>query len=220
MKFFSIGIRATALLFGINSVSQNNLKEQLKTLEQSSITTKLDTIVTSNFDLKSTNAYDAFGLNVNQNITSLLTFVGSQKQISTATFETSIKPYLEKIINQSNVSTIDFTDDEDLIFESFINVFDFSNGTNTIQLYEDFIVEKYKNQTGKSLILTVISCIKQLCFYVSKKTTNTFIQFTNNCLQENLKSYNLVNWKIFASNPDAILYWTIATCAWDYKPEK
>ena len=117
MKFFSIGIHATALLFGINSVSQNNLKEQLKTLEQSSITTKLDTIVTSNFDLKSTNAYDAFGLNVNQNITSLLAFIGTQKQISTATFETTITPYLENKTLEWNETTLYFTDDENLIFE-------------------------------------------------------------------------------------------------------
>lgn len=220
MKFFSCGVFAIPLLFVANSFSQSTLKEQLKIAEQNSITTKLDSIVNSISDLKSANTYDFIGLKACQNLDSLMVFVIAQKQIAAATFDVTIKPYLEEKLLELNMKTLDFTDDENVIYESFINVLNYNNALPTVKLYEDLIVKNYKDQTLMANILTVMSYIKYVCFYVSKEVTNAFFKYTIHCFAADLKSYNVLNWKVFAIHPGAMTLWTIAACAWDAKSEK
>ena len=70
------------------------------------------------------------------------------------------------------------------------------------------------------LHFTSTSCdIKYVCFYVSKEVTNELFKYTINCFKADLKSYNVLNWKVFALHPGAILLWTVVACTWDYKSE-
>ena len=220
MTFSSFGLRAMSFLFGLNSFSQSTIKEQLKIVEQNCITAKFDSIAFDISDMKSANSYDFIGLNINQNIDSLMAFVAAQKQIKEATFSANIQPYLEKKLIKSNVLTIDFNDDEDFIYESFISVLNYNNAIPTVKLYEDLIVKNHKDQTQMVNILSVMSYVKYVCFYMSKESTNALFSYAINCMKEDLKFYNMFNWKVFALHPEAILLWTIAACAWDYKAEK
>lgn len=220
MKFFSFGVLVMHVLFVVNSFSQNTIKEQLKVIEQSAITAKMDSIVYTIAYLKTSNSYDFIGLNACQSLDTLIVFVAKQKQIATATFEFNIQPYLEKKLLEMNMKTLDFTDDEDLIYESFTSVLNYNNAIPTVQLYEDFIVRNYKDQTLMVNILKVMSYIKYVCFYLSKEVMNVFSNYTIHCFASDLKFYNVLNWKVFAMHPGAIVLWTIAACAWDAKFEK
>jgi len=220
MKFFSFGLLAMTFLFVANTFSQNTIKEDLKLVEQNCIALKLDSIATKISDLKSANPYDFIGFNGNQSMDSLIVFVATQKQIAAATFETNIKPFLEEKLLEGEKNSFDFSDEEELIFESFLNILNYNNVIVTVKLYEDFIIKNYKDQTLMANILTVLSCIKYVCFYVSKKTEDSFFNYTIDCFEADLKSYNVLNWKVFAANPEAISLWTIAACAWDYKSGK
>ncbi len=219
MKLFSFGVFVIHFLFAVNSFSQTTIKEQLKFIEQTAIATKLDSIVYTLDALKSANTYDFMGFNTCQSLDSLITFVAVQKQNKEATFESNIKPYIEKKLLELYMKSLDFTDEEDLIYESFINILNYNNAIPTVQLYEDLIVKNYKDQTVMANILTVMSYIKYVCFYVSKEVTNELFKYTINCFKADLKSYNVLNWKVFALHPGAILLWTVVACTWDYKSE-
>ena len=220
MKFLSFWALVLPLLFAGNCFSQNTIKEQLKTAEQSSSIAKLDTVVYNISDIKTINSYDSIGLNAFQSLDSLLVFVAAQKQIPASTFDTNIKPYLEKKLLELDTKTLDFTDEEDLIFESFITILNYNNAISIVKIYEELIVKNYKDLAEMATILTVLSYIKYVCFYLSKQTTNALFYYTNNCFAVDLKSYNTLNWKVFALNPGAMLLWVTAACAWDYMSEK
>ncbi len=220
MKNFSFGAIVILLLFGTNSLSQTTIKEQLKTLEQSVAATKPNTYVFNVERQKSVSIYDSIGLKACQCLDSLIAFVATQKQMAAATFDLNVKPYLEKKLLERNMETLDFSDEEDLIYESFINVLNYNNAIPTVQLYEDFIVKNYKNQVLMSNILTVLSYIKHTCFYLSNEVSDPTFKYTIHCFREDVLSYNVFNWKVFAIHPGAMLIWSIAACAWDAKFEK
>jgi hypothetical protein len=220
MKHFSFGAIVILLLFGTNSLSQTTIKEQLKTVEQSVTSSKSDIYIFTVEKLNSVSIYDSIGLKACQCLDSLIAFVATQKQMAGATFDLNVKPYLEKKLLERNMETLDFTDEEDLIYESFINVLNYNNAIITVQLYEDFIVKNYKNQVLMSNILTVLSYIKHTCFYLSKEFSDLPFILTIHCFREDLLSYNVLNWKVFAIHPGAMLIWSIAACAWDAKFEK
>lgn len=208
------------VLFVVNSFSQSTIKEQLKAIEQSAHTAKLDTVVYTIDDLKSLNSYDFIGLNACKSLDTLIVFVAKQRQIASATFELNIQPYLEKKLLEMNMKALDFNDDEDVIYESFINVLNYKNAIPIVQLYEDFIVRNYKDQMLMVNILTVLSYIKHVWFYASKEAMNALFSYTIHCFAADLKFYNVLNWKVFAMHPGAIVLWSIAACTWDAKFEK
>ena len=104
--------------------------------------------------------------------------------------------------------------------KSFIKVLNFKNAIPIVQLYEDFILKNYKNQELMSNILTLLSYIKYACFYLLKEVSDPIFKYTIHCFREDVVSYNALNWKVFAIHPGAMLFWTIAACAWDAKFEK
>lgn len=220
MKLFSFGVIVIPLLCVANSYCQNTIKDQLMSLEESAITAKSEVIVYTIDGLKSANSYDFIGLNACQSLDTLMVFVAEQKQIAATTFESNIKPYLEKKLVESNMKTLDFTDEEDPIYESFIKVLNFKNAIPIVQLYEEFILKNYKNKELMSNILTLLSYIKYACFYLLKEVSDPIFKYTNHCFREDVVSYNALNWKVFAMHPGAMLFWTIAACAWDAKFEK
>ena len=164
--------------------------------------------------------FENIGLNTIQSLDTLVVFVATQKQSKGTTFDANIKPYLEKKLLERNMKTLDFTDEEGPIYESFIKVLNFKNAIPIVQLYEDFILKNYKNQELMSNILTLLSYIRYACFYLLKEVSDPIFKYTIHCFIEDVVSYNALNWKVFAMHPGAMLFWTIAACAWDAKFEK
>lgn len=220
MNLFSFSALVLSFFFGSNVFSQNTLKEQLKLLEQNSKTAKFDSIVLFNKDIKNTNIYNNIGLNLCKTLDTLIVFVTKQKHNNETTFDSKIKPFLENQIVELNIQTLNFTDDEDLVYESFTNALNYDNALIRVKVYEDFIVKNFNDPTQMENILIVFSYIKSMCFYLLKEPESPLFKHTTTCFIADLKSYNKVNWNIFALNPGAMLLWTMAACAWDYKPEK
>jgi len=220
MKCFSLGVFSLHLLYVANFFGQTTIKEDLKTLEQSAISAKPSAIAYTIDNLKSDNSFDFIGFNVCQSLDTLIVFVAQQKRIASATFEINIQPYLEKKLLEMNAQTFDFTVDEDLIYESFTGVLNYYNAISIVLLYEDYIVKNYKDQTLMANILTVLSYIKYAFFYLSKITQDAHSKYTADCFAADLETYNVLNWRVFAMHPGAILLFTIAACAWDYNFEK
>jgi hypothetical protein len=210
MKFFSFGIVVQLFLLNMFSFGQNALKEPLKNLELVVTSSKLDSVSTT---IQSNLKLDAKPLLFLSILDELKDFVTIQKQNKSAVFEVDIQSFMNKKLTLIEATTIDFNEEEELIFESLSKVLKWSKAMETVTLYEDFIVNNYKEQSKINNLLIVFNYIKQFRIYLSNLNPNEVSIF--NCVNEEMESYNAINWTVLAMHPEALLFWTLASCTWE-----
>ncbi len=217
MKFFLVAAMTLQLLFVANIFAQNELKEKLKSLENTAFS--LDSESQKNIANKVKLTADFDDLQIGQCLDSVISFVVLQKKNSQATFDKEIKPFLDAKLIEWNMFPIDFSDDEKMIYDSFVKTVQWQNTVALVQLYEDFIVTNYKDLQQMKSILSVFWYVKKSYDYMSNVSENKVNQFVINKLNEEFQSYNAVSWIVFAMHPGAMLLWLTATYAWDYHKE-
>jgi hypothetical protein len=210
MKFFSFGITVHLLLFGAFSFGQKSIKESLRDIELVVTSSKLDSVSTK---IESNLKLDSKPLLFLSILDELKDFVTIQKQNKNAVFEFDIQSFMENKLTLIEVATIDFNEEEELIFGSFTKVLKWSKAMKTVTLYEDFIVNNYKEQSKINNLLIVLHYIKQFRIYLSNLNPNEASIF--NCVNEEMESYNAINWTVLAMHPEALLFWTLASCTWE-----
>ena len=208
------------LLFGINSYAQNYSKEQIKAVEQEAASIKTDTTTIAFYNLKTENDFDLDATKTFQTLDSILVFIAIKKQDKANIFEDIIAPYLEVKSNELDLKTLNFSEDEKLIYDSFLQVLEWRKAIEIVSLYEGFILKSYKEPEKMESVLTVLSFIKYLHFYIKGKEKLQSESFVYKCLAENFEENNEVDWRVFALDPARLIFWTITACAWDVKSEK
>jgi hypothetical protein len=214
MKFFSFCITVHLLLFGAFSFGQKTVKESLRDLELVVTSSKLDSVSNKIENHLKSDSKPLLFLSI---LDELKDFVTIQKQNQNATFEVNIQPFLENKLALIEVSTIDFNEDEDFIFESLSKVVKWSIAMETATLYEDFIVNNYKEQSKITNLIIVLNYIKWFRIYVSN--LNPIESPIFNCVNQEMQSYNAINWTVLAKHPETFLFWTLASCTWENKIE-
>ena len=220
MKFSSFGAIAIMLLFALNSNGQRYTKEQLKTIEEEAFSIEKDSIL---FTMEKPTTEDKFDLVASkafQSLDSVLVFVLDKKHEKPTTFETAVLPFLETKCNELDVKISHFNEDETMLFDSFLKVLKWDNVVEEVNLYQDFIRKNNTNLEETQSVLTVLSFIKQLYYYINLKKNSELVSGFYECISENFKNNNEIDWRVFALNPLRLLFWTFATCAWDAKIEK
>ena len=219
MKFSSFGAIAIMLLFALNSNGQRYTKEQLKTIEEEAFSIEKDSIL---FTMEKPTTEDKFDLVASkafQSLDSVLVFVLDKKHEKPTTFETAVLPFLETKCNELDVKISHFNEDETMLFDSFLKVLKWDNVVEEVNLYQDFIRKNNTNLEETQSVLTVLSFIKQLYYYINLKKNSELVSGFYECISENFKNNNEIDWRVFALNPLRLLFWTFATCAWDAKIE-
>jgi hypothetical protein len=209
MKIFLVVVVLLQFLFVADTFAQNELKEKLKLLENK------DFSLVS--EIENGSETNRLGEDIESCLDSLISFVVSQKGVSEATFDKNIKPYLDKKLTAYNMIPIDFSDDEEMIYESFIKTLKWESIMESVKLYEGFIVKNYKDPLPIKSILIVLLFVKNVCIYTGKKSEASINSIIKGKLNEEFQSYNNANWNVFALNPGAMVYWLTATWVWDYK---
>ncbi len=217
MKFFLVAATTLQLLFVANTFAQNELKEKLKSLESSALALDLESQMSVAKEVKLTADFD--DLQIGQCLDNVISFVVLQKENSQATFDKEIKPFLDAKLIEWNMFPIDFSDDEEMIYDSFVKTVQWQNAIALVQLYEDFIVINYKDLQQMKSILRVFWYVKKSFSYMSNSSESKVNQFVISKLNEEFQSYNAVNWIVFAMHPGAMLLWLTAIYAWDYNKE-
>ena len=87
-------------------------------------------------------------------------------------------------------------------------------------LYQDFILKNTTDLEEMQSVLSVLSFIKQLYFYINSKKAERLESEVYKCIQENFKNNNELDWQVFALNPGRMVFWTLATCEWEKPIEK
>ena len=217
MKFFLVAAMTLQLLFVANTFAQNELKEKLKSLENSAFA--LDSELQKNVakEVKLTANFN--DLQIGQCLDSVISFVVVKKENNQATFDKEIKPFLEAKLIEWNMFSINFSDEEEMIYDSFVKIVQWQNTIQLVQLYEDFIVTNYKDLQQMKSILSVFWYVKKSFSYMSNLSESKVNQFVIRKLNEEFQSYNAVNWIVFAMHPGAMLLWLTATYTWDYDKE-
>ncbi len=217
MKFFLVAAMTLQLLFVANTFAQNELKEKLKSIESSALALDLESQKNVAKEVKLTADFN--DLQLGHCLDSVISFVILQKENSQATFDKDIKPFLVVKLIGWNMFPIDFSDDEEMIYNSFVKTVQWQNTIALVQLYEDFIVTNYKDLQQMKSILSVFWYVKKSYDYMSNVSENKVNQFVISKLNEEFQSYNAVSWIVFAMHPGAMLLWLTATYAWDYHKE-
>lgn len=219
MKLLLLGLTTLALLFALNVNGQTYSKEQLKILEQEVNSVKTDTtsftleqLKISEFDLVASRAF--------QFIDSLSAFVSNKKSDRINNFETDIVPYLVVNCNELNLTTLHFSEDEALLYDSFLQVLRWDNAIGAVELYKSFIFNNEDALAVSKSILTVLSFVKYLRYYSQSKESSRSENDVYRCILENFEHSNEIDWKVFALNPGKLIFWTIAACVWETKSEK
>ena len=220
MKFSSNGTLAITLLFALNSNAQRYTNEQLKTIEQEAFSIEKGTAFLVIEKPATKEKYDLFVDSVFQSADSLLVYVVNKKQDKANTFETAVLPFLETKCNELDVKISHFNEDETMLFDSFLKVLKWDNVVEEVNLYQDFIRKNNTNLEETQSVLIVLSFIKQLYYYINLKKNSELVSGFYECISENFKNNNEVDWQVFALNPLKLVLWTFVTCAWDAKIEK
>lgn len=219
MKFSSNGTLAITLLFALNSNAQRYTNEQLKTIEQEAFSIEKDSTLFT-MEKQTEDTFDLIASKAFQSLDSVLVFVLDKKKEKSTTFETDVLPFLEAKCNELDIKTLRFNEDETMLFDSFLKVLKWNSVVEEVNLYQDFILKNNPDLEEMQTVLTVLSFIKQLYYYISIKKNSELVSAFYECISENFKNNNEVDWRVFALNPMRLLLWTFATCAWDAKIEK
>ncbi len=206
------------LLFPIKAAyGQSGLREKLKLLEKGELP-ELQEKSCQKRAVKNSGA-ERVNPNISKELDSLMVFVSLQKTLREATFQNNILPYLEKKIIRDSLFQIDFSDDEELVFESFLATFQWENATAAVGLYEDFIARNFTDLQPFQSIFTVFFYIRQIKAYATgSKENSTKNEFCKRLDQE-FSEYNQIHWKVFAMQPAALLLWFSAAYIWEEKNE-
>ncbi len=217
MRFLSFGVIATMLLFAVDLFGQESFKEQLKSVEIAVTSIKNDTIAFTFDQLKSENTFDSFAVKTFQTLDSVIVFVNNKMQDKTATFDEDIILFLEVKSKELDLKGLAFSEEEKLVYDSFLNVLQWDKTIETVKLYESLLVKK---GVETEALLIVLSFIKHTYFYI-KNSDKIYPQSSvYQCIALNFESNNEVDWKVFALNPLRLIFWTAAACAWDAKSGK
>lgn len=197
-------------LLAINCYAQKELIDKLKIIELNFATSTFDTIISQN----KSSLYQSISLELDTKIDTVKQFISNQKRDSEITFESTIQPFLLEQLAEINSQSIDFNEQEELIFESFAKDINWNTTLQRLLVYENFIDANYKDSSQIKNLIYVLNVIHYMHFYANETQENK-VEKTLICLKENFEYYNAVNWKVFALNPTAMILWTIATCIWD-----
>jgi hypothetical protein len=217
MKSFLYGIIVIPLLFAVNSYGQLYSKDQLKDVEAAAVWAGKDTLSFTIEELKTENSFNSVAIKAFQIVDSLILFVSTKKQDKKATFDSVVVPFLEIKCRELNFESLNLNEDETLIYDSFLQVFKWDKTIEIVRLYEVYIFKNSKDQEEAKSLLTVLSFIKQVYFYIKSKTVHQSDPYL--CIAANFDNNNEVDWRVFAQNPCKLIFWTIAACAWEAKPE-
>lgn len=218
MKLMSFGELAIGLLFALNSFGQQYSREQLKNLEVAASAIKKDTAIINLEQLKSESDFDLIANKAFQNLDAVVAFVTDEKRDKTNTFAEKVIPFLDAKCNELNLKELSFNEDEKAIYDSFLQFLEWDKTIETVKLYERFVLENKIERTES--LLTVFSFIKCTYFFL-KRYDKQHLKLTGyECLAENFKGSNEVDWDVFSFNPGRLVFWTIAACAWEAKSEK
>lgn len=202
-------------LFTTKLSAQNELKEKLKVLENTAFVSDFEVQNLTNIELSK--AATNFNLRLSQTLDSLMVFVRFQKATTSATFENSVAPYIGENLHELGTSQLEFTDQEELILDSFFKMLQWKRALEICFIYEDFIAKNFKSPTDVPSVCYVLSYLKYIQFYQKiqpSTSTDTTLAAKMNAVFEH---YNSVHWKVFAKHPSATLLWLVATLEWDSK---
>lgn len=215
MKLFLFLAMALPFLLVTKTAAQTDVKEKLKVLENNILQSHFTTPIASQDQATA----DDLELQLSIALDRLIGFVILQKTSKDNTFDANIKPYIEENALLFNASSTDFTDEEELIFDSFLKVFQWQKTPRIVQWYQEFISKNQEDISEMNSLKTVLSCIESTYHF----TTKHYLVEPNKSIAakitQEFESYNTVHWKVFAMQPNALLFWLIATIVWDF-PDK
>jgi hypothetical protein len=203
-------------LFVTKLTAQNELKEKLKELENSAFVSRFE--VQNSTDMESAKASTNFNLRFSQSIDSLIAFVRFQKATTSATFENSVAPYIGENLRELGTSQLEFTDQEELILDSFFKMFQWKSAPEICFRYEDFIAKNFKSPADAPSVCYVLSYLKYIQLYQNIEPSPTTAATLAAKMNAVFERYNSVHWMVFAKHPCATLLWLVATLEWDSKP--
>ena len=213
MKLFLFVAMALPFLLVTKTAAQSDLKEKLKVLEN----TAVESQSTTQEALQNPASPDDFEWQLSITLDRLIAFVVLQKTIKDATFEANVTPFIEENVLPFNTSSTDFTEEEEMIFDSFLKVLQWQEATKMVQLYQEFIIKNYEGISEVNSLNKVLSYIECLQRYTVKQQ---LLEPNKNIalkINEEFEDYNTVHWRIFALQPHKLLLWLIATTVWDYQ---
>jgi len=220
MKFFSFGVITATFLFALNLTGQKYTKEQLNSLEQEVLLIKNDSAFFALDKPTTENQFDLYASKVVQSADSLLVFATSQKHDKTGAFETAILPVLEVKCKKLDLKALRFNEDETMVFDSFLQVLEWGKALATVNLYNDFILKNTTNLEEAQAVLTVLAFIKHLNYHLKSKIKVNSRAIVYECVAANFNINNDIDWQVFALNPGRMVFWTLASCAWEIPIEK
>jgi hypothetical protein len=216
MKLFLFVAMALPFLLVTKTAAQSDLKEKLKVLES----TINESQSTTQAALQNPTSPVDFEWQLSITLDRLIAFVVLQKTIKDAAFEANVTPFIEENVLPFNTSSTDFTEEEEMIFDSFIKVLQWQEATKMVQLYQEFIIKNYEGISEMNSLKTVLSYIVSIQRYIVKQQ---LLEPNKNIalkINEEFEDYNSVHWRVFALQPRTMLLWVIASAVWDYHREK
>jgi hypothetical protein len=131
-----------------------------------------------------------------------------------------LNPYItNEISNLGYNQSIQFNENEQLLFDSFIKDLLFENAIERIKDYEQFVANNFSNQADVKNFLITISKIKFTAHTFRKRPLSDRISdweiCVTDCMRAKFSSYNVVDWIGFvATNPGANVLWQFGSCSW------
>ena len=226
MKKFVLHLLLLTIIFSCsneqNVDSTNELLKKLQLFEKS-LKNNLHQKKTSYKleEIKSSfNAYDNYGLILYNAIDGFSSFVNDYKNIHPNYVVEDLDPYIIDMVSDLGYDkNIEFNENEQLLFDSFVKDLMFDNAIERVKDYEKFVADNFSNQANVKNFLITISQIKFMTHSFRKKSIADSVSqweiCVTDCMRAKFSSYNVVNWIAFvATNPGANVLWQFGSCSW------
>lgn len=201
------------LLAGFAAQSQNQLREGLRQLENGSYP-QAESRRAARKAKKHRHDCQTEHKHLSAGLDSLIDFVKRRRRAGITTFENDIAPYLQATLSQDKLLFLHFTDEESLLLDSFLRVVTWENIDSTVLRYRDFILSSGSTASFSS-VLALFCCLREVNDYVFLSRHGSPNAEIVSQMREAFMAYNHIDWLVFAKQPDAMVFWLAASCAWN-----